>query len=451
MAATHAADARALIERMSEAPVAGDDARAAAAVSALQERAKSDADLAPLAAALGHPRAAALLAGIFSGSPFLSGLIDRDLVRLQRILTTAPEARMQELKAELADELSARRGARRRHARAAPVQERGGVADRARRPRRRLAGADGDRRADRVRRRRAQRRRRLPLPRGGGARPVAARGRRPRRAPRLHRPRHGQVRLGRAQLFERHRPHRLLRARADPHRAGDRAAGLLRAPDARPRATDVGAHRRRLRVPHRPAAAPGCRRHADRPVDHGGAHLLRELRAELGARGAHQGARLRRRHRRGRGAAGRAGAVHLAQVSRLCGHRRRACDEAADFRPSRLRAHRRCRPQHQARARRHPRDRVLRADAAAHRRRTPGGAALATHARRLGEARRARMDQAERRHRAERSLSLFALHRASPANGGRRADARGAGRSGGARTFRPLLRLSRHAGVFRAR
>ena len=44
-----------------------------------------------------------------------------------------------------------------------------------------------------------------------------------------------------------------------------------------------------------------------------------------------------------------------------------------------------------------------------------------------------------------------ALHRASPANGGRRADARGARRSGGARTFRPLLRLSRHGGILRAR
>ena len=106
MAATHAADARPLIERISEAPVAGDDARAAAAVSGLQERAKADAGLAPLAAALANPRAAALLAGIFAGSPYLSGLIDRDLGRLQGILTTAPEARMRELKAELADKLS---------------------------------------------------------------------------------------------------------------------------------------------------------------------------------------------------------------------------------------------------------------------------------------------------------------------------------------------------------
>ena len=44
--------------------------------------------------------------------------------------------------------------------------------------------------------------------------------------------------------------------------------------------------------------------------------------------------------------------------------------------------HRRRRPQHQARPRRHPRDRVLRADAAADRRRAPAGAARTADARR---------------------------------------------------------------------
>ena len=58
---------------------------------------------------------------------------------------------------------------------------------------------------------------------------------------------------------------------------------------------------------------------------------------------------------------------------------------------------RRRRPQHQARPRRHPRDRVLRADAAADRRRPPAGAARAADARGAGEARRARLDQAARR------------------------------------------------------
>ncbi len=110
MSATQAADLRPLIERMSEAPVAGDEARAAAAVAALRERAGSGAGLAPLAAVLANPRAVALLAGIFAGSPFLSGLIDRDLVRLQRMLTAAPEARLQELKAELGDKLALAEG-----------------------------------------------------------------------------------------------------------------------------------------------------------------------------------------------------------------------------------------------------------------------------------------------------------------------------------------------------
>ena len=81
----------------------------------------------------------------------------------------------------------------------------------------------------------------------------------------------------------------------------------------------------------------------------------------------------------------RACAVHLAQISRLRRRRRRAGDEAADPRLSRPRRDRGRGPQHQARPRRHPRDRVLRADAATHRRRPPSGAARPRHA---GDARR---------------------------------------------------------------
>ena len=47
-----------------------------------------------------------LLAGVFSGSPYLSGLIDRDLARLQRILTSVPEVYFEELKGQLSESLN---------------------------------------------------------------------------------------------------------------------------------------------------------------------------------------------------------------------------------------------------------------------------------------------------------------------------------------------------------
>ena len=52
----------------------------------------------------------------------------------------------------------------------------------------------------------------------------------------------------------------------------------------------AGAHRRRLRVPHRSAAAPRSGVDPDRDLDRRGARLLREHRTELGARRHDQGA-----------------------------------------------------------------------------------------------------------------------------------------------------------------
>ena len=98
-----------------------------------------------------------------------------------------------------------------------------------------------------------------------------------------------------------------------------------------------GAHRRRLRVPHRPAPAPRSRRHAARALHRRRPQLLRELRPELGARRPHQGPARGRRHRRGRRHPRRARALHLAQVPRLRGHRRHPRHEAADPRLPRLR------------------------------------------------------------------------------------------------------------------
>ena len=107
MKAKEAAGAGSLVERIKEAPTTRRDPAVAAALAALRETARSDPALLALAEALDRPRAADLLAGIFSGSPYLTGLIDRDPARLQRVLTTAPEARLEELRAELSAELEA--------------------------------------------------------------------------------------------------------------------------------------------------------------------------------------------------------------------------------------------------------------------------------------------------------------------------------------------------------
>ena len=141
----------------------------------------------------------------------------------------------------------------------------------------------------------------------------------------------------------------------------------------------------------------------------------------------------------------RALAVHLAQISRLRRGRRHPRHEAADPRLSRPRRDRGRGPQHQARPRRHPRDRVLRADPAAHRRRP---ASRAARPRDAGDARRAgrgRLDRRAGARRSRRRLSLPARGRAPPADGRRRADPHAAGRSRRARTLRPLRSALRTA------
>jgi glutamate-ammonia-ligase adenylyltransferase len=96
-----------LAARIGETPLARGDQRASAAVQALKDRAAADPALAPLGRALADPHATDLLEGIFAGSPYLSGLIDRDPPRIQRILTTAPETRLAELKTEFENDLGA--------------------------------------------------------------------------------------------------------------------------------------------------------------------------------------------------------------------------------------------------------------------------------------------------------------------------------------------------------
>ncbi|HWK38017.1 MAG TPA: bifunctional [glutamine synthetase] adenylyltransferase/[glutamine synthetase]-adenylyl-L-tyrosine phosphorylase [Hyphomicrobium sp.] len=97
---------RSLLARLSEAPLAGDDTRSAETMRILAERAAADPAQAPLQRALDDPRAHALLAGTLSGSPYLSGQIERDPARLSRILNEAPEARLEQLREELARALA---------------------------------------------------------------------------------------------------------------------------------------------------------------------------------------------------------------------------------------------------------------------------------------------------------------------------------------------------------
>jgi glutamate-ammonia-ligase adenylyltransferase len=98
--ATKAANARPLSERIAAVPLAGEDEKAASAFGLL--RARAEAERPSLVPFLKDERAAALLAGMFAGSPYLSGLIERDLPRLERLLARAPEARLVELKEEVA-------------------------------------------------------------------------------------------------------------------------------------------------------------------------------------------------------------------------------------------------------------------------------------------------------------------------------------------------------------
>ncbi len=95
------------------------------------------------------------------------------------------------------------------------------------------------------------------------------------------------------------------------------------------RTGDGYVHRVRL------SAAPRPGLDADRRLARLRLHLLRDGRAELGARRPHQGAPGRRRPRPRRTLPPRPHAVHLAQIFRFCRDRRRARDEASDPRSAR--------------------------------------------------------------------------------------------------------------------
>ena len=242
------------------------------------------------------------------------------------------------------------------HAAAAPHEGGGGVADCARRYRRRLAGDAGGARLDR------------PCRYRGGQRGSLYSGRcRARRAAqaerqgaaadrqRLYRAGDGQNGCVRVELLERYRSHCFVRSRRAGLAEGRGAFGAVRQNDAAAGQASPVSDRGRLRVPHRPAPAARSGLHGNCDFDRGGDVVLRKHGPELGARHDDQGARLCRRYHSGRGDPARTVPLRLAPLSRFRVGRRRARDEAADQCVSRPWRDRRRRSQHQARPRRHPR------------------------------------------------------------------------------------------------
>ena len=102
--AIEAADAKPFLERISAAPFSGADEGSQSTLASLRVQAQAAPELAAL---LEDRRVSELLAGVFAGSPYLTGLIERDPARLTRILTRAPETRLSELKEALARDVAA--------------------------------------------------------------------------------------------------------------------------------------------------------------------------------------------------------------------------------------------------------------------------------------------------------------------------------------------------------
>ena len=308
-----------LAQRISTSPDLADASAARAGVNDwLDEIADTAAGKTLIRLFAAHSRLNTLISGLAEGSRYLWELVRADPQRLVSLLEAEPERRFEEI---LADARAGHRrsaGRARSDASSSPHEGGGRAADRARRYRRGLAGDAGHRAANQAGRRRGRQRGRLPV--CGCAAPRQAqvfRGQGPCGTLRLHRARHGQDGSGGAQLFERYRPYRILR-RGHPS-IRKRAGSVLRADHADAGEASATAHRRRLRLPHRSAAASRSRLDPDRGLHGVGARLLREPGAELGARRAHQGESLCRRPCGREGIARRALAFHLAQIPGLRG------------------------------------------------------------------------------------------------------------------------------------
>lgn len=105
--AQQATDDRSLAARITECPVTApeDHAAAFAGVRDFIAETGDDPQFAELRTLAGRDAVSNLLAGVFAGSPYLSGLCRRDAARLQRALATPPERLFDDLRTNLAREL----------------------------------------------------------------------------------------------------------------------------------------------------------------------------------------------------------------------------------------------------------------------------------------------------------------------------------------------------------
>ncbi|CAG9223908.1 putative LigA [Burkholderia vietnamiensis] len=350
-----------------------------------------------------------------------------------------------------------RAGRRRIEARAAAVARRGVRRGGGARPARRRGRRRGHVRDDRPRRSGRAALARAAVRGARGHLRRAARRRRPAR--RARRGRDGQARRPRAERVVGHRPDLRLRGRRRDGRRHARAAvhaGVLHAARPAPDRRAVRGHRRRLRVSRRHAAASQRRFRAARMQPRDARGILLRAGARMGALCMDQGAaRVGRRQRRGAAAriAARSNrqAVRLPPLSRFRRDRRDPFAASAD--PARGRAPRvdaaRQGRRHQARARRHPRDRIQRAGVPADPRRPGRGVPRAADARGAAPCAGARADRRGRARAADRRVQLPAHARASAAVSRRRADPRDAGRSGRAGGARRVARFCRLRGAHR--
>ena len=231
------------------------------------------------------PKLEALLAGLADGSPFLWDLATaepaaaagRCSIPIPTSIFAALLAKAEQAVAATKDEAEAMRLLRRMKAEAAlliALADIGGVWPVMRATRALTELADT---ADRRRGALPAARCRRPRPAQAGRSGAARGGQRP------HRARHGQDGRLRAQLFERHRPDRVLRpGRAGAGRQG-RRHGVPCADHARPGEAPAGAHRRRLRVPRRSAAAARSGLDPDRGLDRGRARTTTAASARTGS------------------------------------------------------------------------------------------------------------------------------------------------------------------------
>ena len=205
----------AFFERITESPRVYDAARGADVLESLTKAFGDASDLAPAAKLLAEaPKVRELLAASFSGSPYLASLALRDPAILAECLLRDPDAHLAEARAALAaavakapttqEVMALLRRFKRRMALLTGLADLGGVWPTEATLEAMSAAADAVlEQATAFLFRKARESGQL-APRADASSPRAG----------LFRHRHGQARRVRAELFERHRHHRLLRRRS---------------------------------------------------------------------------------------------------------------------------------------------------------------------------------------------------------------------------------------------